>query len=198
MEIEARSSELFGEPTPLVGWRIWWLHQDCLHSWNLNYIWPPGTVQAECQAGRLLEPPLPTHHQAPGERCNCGLWALWSLSSCLNKARRERLLMAPGYFPVVGVIRAWGEVAVHGDEGFRAQYARVVCLVADSIWDHALDSLTRQPGQLMRLLARIVPRHLPRRQAALNSAANRYGIPVVPLEQGVRVGLFGELGARVA
>jgi hypothetical protein len=168
-----------------------------LHSWNLNYVWPVGIVEAECQAGRMLDPPVPARHEAPGQHCHCGLWALWDLSACLDKTRRERLLMAPGYFPVVGVISAWGEVALHGHEGFRAQFARVECLLADSIWDSALDPYSSRGAQLTRLVRRLLPAASARRRAALQHASRRYGVPVLPFAQALRIGFLGELGARI-
>jgi hypothetical protein len=184
-------------PAPLVGWRAWWLHDGRLHSWNLNYVWSSGPVRAECQAGRLLDPPVPPRHDAPGHYCKCGLWALWTLSACLEKARHERLLMAPGYFPVIGVISAWGEVALHGDEGFRAQFARIDCLLADSIWDAVFDRLVPCRARLTRGLRTLLPALAGRRTRAVARAAANYGIPALPLGQALEIGLLGELGARV-
>lgn len=186
-----------GSRLPLVGWRAWWLHDGRLHSWNLNYVWPAGTVEAECRLGGPREAARPPRHQAPGAYCHCGLWALWTLSTCLERARRERLLMAPGYFPVVGVISAWGEVAIHGHEGFRAQYSQVSCLLSDTLWDPVFDRFSNRRSMVLRALRHLVPGTSQRRLQALSLAAQRYGIPVLSLEQALKVGLLGELGARV-
>lgn len=186
-----------GSRLPLVGWRAWWLHDGRLHSWNLNYVWPAGTVEAECRLGGPRESARPPRHQAPGAYCHCGLWALWTLSTCLERARRERLLMAPGYFPVVGVISAWGEVAIHGREGFRAQYAQVSCLLSDTLWDPVFDRFSNRRSMVLRALRHLVPGTSQRRLEALSLAARRYGVPVLSLEQALKVGLLGELGARV-
>jgi hypothetical protein len=195
--VDARSFPSHAARSPLVGWRVWWLHEGRLLSWNLNYVWPAGQVEAQCQAGRLLDPPLPPRHTAPGEGCGCGIWALWRLSACLNKARGERLLMAPGYFPVIGIISAWGEVALHGDEGFRAQFARVTCLLSEPIWDTAFDRYSSIGSRATRLLGRLLPGP-GRRPGVLAQAATRYGVPVVSLQRALDIGLLSELGAQIA
>lgn len=183
---------------PLVGWRAWWLHRGRLHSWNLDYVWPAGTARAECRAGRLIEPHPPVSHQAPGQLCHCGFWALWDLSACLDRARRERVLPAPGHIPVIGVITGWGDVALHGEEGFRTEYAQIACLIANPVWDAAFDAYSYRPTGIGRVLRRAFPVLAAGRVPALRRAATHYGVPVVPLGRAIDIGLLGELGARTS
>ena len=76
----------------------------------------------------------------------------------------------------VGLIQGFGSVALHGEEGFRAGAATVMCIFAD-------------------LPDRIDYSHLRAR------VAERYGVPCVSLQAAMSIGLLSEFGvdcARVA
>jgi hypothetical protein len=106
---------------------------------------------------------------------------------------------------VLGLIRAWGELAVHETEGFRAQYAAPVCLFTDWIWD-AAPSIRPEtsPGRwwsaLRRLLAGdfLVGEPASDLEAKIREAADEYGIPALSLPDAVRLGALQELGVDPA
>ena len=96
---------------------------------------------------------------------------------------------------VVGLIVGWGAIAIHSDEGFRAQRAAIRCLLADSIWDKSLDPLCAQlprwlaMGRWLGLLAK--SRATP---SALRGVASEYAVPMLPLADAVRSGVLAEFG----
>jgi hypothetical protein len=131
--------------------------------------------------------------RSPGQHCQCGIWALWDLGRCVAKGRDH--LSSVRTVLVVGLIVGWGTVAIHGDEGFRAQRAAIRCLLADSIWDKSLDPLCDQlggwlaAGRSLGLLARSRPT-----LSALQGVASEYAVPVLPLADAVRSGVLAEFG----
>ena len=131
--------------------------------------------------------------RSPGQHCRCGIWALWDLGRCVAEGRYH--LSSVRTELAVGLIVGWGTVAIHGDEGFRAQRANIRCLLADSIWDESLDPLCdqlerwRSAGRWLGLLAR--SRSTP---SALQGIASEYAVPVLPLADAVRSGLLAEFG----
>lgn len=182
---------------PIVGWRLWRVHDDGLQSWVVSHTWQPGHNRARCLAER--PDPCPT---CPGRACHCGFWALWSPSACIRKAQAyptpERRL-------VMGLMVGWGSVALHGDEGFRAQYARALCLFSDWPWERRMRLLTagaarrwvmRRVGPIGRRL--LESRDQSERRAALAATASRYGIPALPLEEALHRGVLTELGVGQA
>src|SRR5207247_11201720 len=106
---------------PLIGWRLWRLQGASLQSWGVDYHWRPGVNSASCIST------IRACVASPGKHCQCGFWALWSPLQCL--ARAQELEEPPWH--VLGLITAWGTVALHGREGFRAQHASVTCLFTD-------------------------------------------------------------------
>lgn len=104
-----------------------------------------------------------------------------------------------GEFPVLGLIRGWGEVAVHGREGFRCQYATATCLFTDWFWgaEFQSDSVARL-GSILRLWqlggCKAGVASPPERAAAIGQVARRQGVPAVSLEHALAYGLLGELG----
>ena len=158
-------------------------------SWAVDRAWEPGENRATClaPAGRRCM-------AAPGHGCMCGLWALWSPSRCLSKAcddRYERLT-------AMGLVVGWGTVALHGDEGFRAERGRVVCLFEDWVW-RPREPMEQPQGLLQRLVSLLrghdqPPEPDPDRPLELARAAERYSVPLVTLREAVRVGLLAELG----
>jgi hypothetical protein len=101
----------------------------------------------------------------------------------------------------VGLIRGWGEVALHGSEGFRAAKASIACLLTDWPWDapRALPE-GRLAGRWRPRLRRALqylsspPPPEPWHAHMLREAAALYGVPLVSLEESLRIGLLEELG----
>src|SRR5919198_1555586 len=112
---------------PLLGWRLWRVRGPRLESWAASCAWDTTDNAARCLA------PVRRCSRSPGRGCRCGFWGLFSPLRCLDRARAERTERSS----VLGLIRAWGEVAVHGQEGFRAEHASVVCLFTDWVWEAA-------------------------------------------------------------
>src|SRR5215831_8072891 len=115
---------------PVLGWRLWRLREGQLASWGVDYRWDPGDNHARCivrgrSACRL----------SPGQYCQCGIWAVWSPRECRDRAGMEAGV--DGSEHVMGLISGWGTIAVHGREGFRAEWAAVRCL------------FTNRPGTLV-------------------------------------------------
>ena len=101
-------------------------------------------------------------------------------------------LLRPG--AVIGLVAAFGTVAVHGREGFRAEMARVTCLFSDEIalapverlWRSLRRRLHRGDGSLNDL---ILPDNL-------KPVASRYSVPLVSHQSAISLGLLGELGVQ--
>ncbi|MBO0683147.1 MAG: hypothetical protein J2P45_08335 [Candidatus Dormibacteraeota bacterium] len=176
------------EPEPVVGWRLWRVRQDRLMSWAVDRAWDLGENHATClaPAGRRCL-------NSPGHGCLCGLWAVWNPMRALKRARDDRYER----LTVLGLVVGWGEVAIHGEEGFRAERARVVCLFEDWVWRRREEEVTA--GLLKRFVSLIrgdiePPEPDPDRSLHLAQAADRYMVPLLPLREAVRVGLLAELG----
>lgn len=180
---------------PIVGWRLWKLHGTHLRSWVVAQDWAVGPNQARCLAGDVAAclfnpPPSMRCAHPPGRDCKCGLWALWEFGACARKAREESQRW-DSRDVVIGLMEGWGTVAIHGDEGFRSQYAVVRCLFTDTIAD-------RVPARAhwWERFAGIVRsgESGARRATTLQRAAELYGVPLVSLADAVRLGVLGELG----
>ena len=135
----------------------------------------------------------------PGKHCQCGFWALWSPLQCL--ARAQEPVEPPWH--VLGLVSGWGTVALHGREGFRAQYASVTCLFTDWAGSAAVPSLA--DSRLERWWRRVLGRRFngrlragakpdPERLSALQGAATRYAVPLVSLRGALDLRLPGEWG----
>lgn len=121
---------------PLVGYRGW-MHKDGkLYSCYREVEWPQtGTVTSECIHPNIAfnlylaserENARPKRkfsaHLAPDINCSCGVYALSEYPS-----QRESLPWPSQAF--TGVMLGWGHT-VMGTKGFRAEYAKIVALVA--------------------------------------------------------------------
>jgi hypothetical protein len=172
---------------PLIGWRLWKVREAELRSWAVEHVWEPGENKAVCLAAGL--------HQcleAPGRSCRCGFWALYSPVAAIRLASES-----PAGGAVIGLVEAFGTIAIHGTEGFRAEMARVSCLFTDEIALVPFEQLWRS---LLRRLHRakdpdFVDRG-PSRIGALKPVASRYAVPLVSLRSAVSLGLLGELGVK--
>lgn len=173
-----------------LGWRLWRLRPEGLRSWAARSYWTPGANHAAC----LSASPCPT---SPGPACRCGFWALFSVTRCLEHARldpREDMT-------VFGLVQGWGEVALHGEEGFRAADAAIVALFLDWIWGPDSSSGREGRGWWWRLLhpgealgsqSRTPPD--PSRERLLAGVARSYAVPVLPLADALGSGLLAEVG----
>lgn len=183
---------------PALGWRLWRLRRGRLWSWVLDYAWERGPIEARCMVDQASSrATLFVQRQpcmrSPGRHCQCGIWALWDLGRCVARGRDHISSLRSEL--VVGLIAGWGTIAVHGDEGFRAQRAEILCLLTDSIWNDSMDSLCGQQswwlasGRWLGLVAgrRSTP-------SSLRRAASAYAVPVLALADAVRSGLLAEFG----
>ncbi len=172
---------------PVVGWRLWRVSQDELCSWAVEYVWQPGDNKAVCLADRLYRCPQP-----PGTSCRCGFWALYSPVAAIRLASATPTARA-----VIGLVAAFGTVAVHGREGFRAEMARVTCLFTDQI---ALAPFERLWRSLRRRLHRPADDGLKdqilSRTDTLKPLAGRYAVPLISLQSAISLGLLSELGVQ--
>jgi hypothetical protein len=102
---------------------------------------------------------------------------------------------------VLGLVRGWGAVALHGNEGFRAEHAAVMCLFSD--WPFLSGGVRPGEGESsrwLRMLSLLLhgdsgppPANQRDRAAALRDAAGNYGVPLVSIAESVKVGLLQEL-----
>lgn len=165
---------------PLVGWRLWRALDDTLVSWIAEEDWAPGENVAECLAQYRTPCEAP-----PGAGCLCGFWATFGPDRCLQLVRPRLGERTLGFYgrPVLGLVAGWGEVTVHGREGFRAERAAPVLLFSDVVRPRGLHPLRGWHR---------------RRAATLAGLRRRYGVPVLSLEDAVHHGVLAELGAGQA
>lgn len=174
---------------PVLGWRLWRVRDTArLHSWGVRHEWEPGVNEATCMGSRHF-------HTSPGESCNCGFWALNSPKRCIRYARDT----ITDRSSVVGLVRGWGQVALHGKEGFRAQYASPVCLFSNWLWDQPqLRSVSELGwwGRVQRALnlteAPMAPART--RAALLRQTAEAYAVPLLSFQDAIRSGFLAEQG----
>lgn len=156
------------DQAPVIGWRTWVVDGDRLTAISRRSVWEPGENRAECFARGCSD--------VPGRHCHCGFWALNSPVAAMYMAMGRRF--APPGVPVpqpavaVGLIHGYGAIALHGAQGFRAEYASIVCLFADA----------PQPCQ---------PSTDP-----LSAIAERYGVPHPTLQAALSIGLLQEFGVE--
>lgn len=88
---------------------------------------------------------------------------------------------------VIGLIAGWGDVAIHGDEGFRAARARVICLFDTNPWSEALDELGWEyPTD--------TPRPALAGSGSLRLTASTYHVPLLSLRTAASHAVLSELG----
>lgn len=180
-------------PEPMLGWRCWQFARERPASgglrlgsigtgalpvtdtyWNVtDTYWNVGVNVAVCKAlpcdcdgCRAIIPP----HEAPGRSCGCGFWALWE-----HPWRAARFTIWSDY--IIGLVEGSGVVAIHGDEGFRAQKARVLLLLTDYPNDGAEKAMRE---------------HL--YVGWIADLAGHYGVPALSLKDAITSGLLAELG----
>jgi len=112
---------------PVIGYRGWRVvgvtGKERLQSVNANFgAWDLGVTTAKCGIDRK--------HPAPHFHCECGLYVLADLAA------------APFWYSqtgippdvVIGAVVGWGNVIQHGDEGWRAQYARPIAFLKTDVF----------------------------------------------------------------
>lgn len=151
-------------PRPIVGFRSWSASLDG----DLYPILGPGAPGPDNPPPSYLawnvEPAwsaCPHGHDQPAENCVCGLWA------------NARIKPDHGGF-VCGAIVGWGRVILHED-GFRAQYARLLALLDDDDYPDGFD----QAGH---------------RREFINAVAERRRLPVLSADElATYAAWFGDL-----
>lgn len=169
---------------PVAGVRAWIATEESsgavvLRSQVLPHsAWRSSTETAACGLGRLP-------HDAPDERCECGLYAWWQLDDTAVGQAADAVATALGLHPlgaVLGAVIGWGDRVVLHREGWRSGRARIVALCAP---DRAVC------GEMLRTyLARVEPyadwaaerasRSVWASEAVVRRVAGAYGVPVVP------------------
>ena len=172
---------------PVVGWRLWKVREDELYSWAIEHVWQPGDNTAVCLSDGPFRCP-----QAPGTSCRCGFWALYSPVAAIRLASAK-----PNARTVIGLVAAFGTVAVHGSEGFRAEMSRVTCLFSDEIASAPVERLWRSLRRRLHRRSDVGLNDLSvRRTDTLKPVAGRYMVPLVSFQSAISLGLLGELGVR--
>jgi hypothetical protein len=99
---------------PVIGYRLWRLGDDALHSPYVEEKWERGVHVAVCRAERA------THTEpAPAHDCSCGLHAWYEPCPTLSWAATRHL--------VAGAIAMWGAIELH-PFGMRAARGTIVAL----------------------------------------------------------------------
>lgn len=114
---------------PVLGWRAWLVVEregrPRLRSLFVPTVWAPRhELVAECLCPRVI--PLPAflrrpRHDAPGRRCECGVYAT-DLKTTLRYLRNARGLDDRPLARVLGRVALWGTI-VECDRGWRASHA---------------------------------------------------------------------------
>jgi hypothetical protein len=96
---------------------------------------------------------------------------------------------------VMGLIKGFGTVALHGTEGFRAEMAMVTCIFADEIALAPAERLWRSLQRRFRRSASECPNDsMLRGTDAMKKLAGHYSVPLVSLQSALSLGLLSELG----
>ena len=146
---------------PVQAWRVWYvLRQERkvrLRSLYFPLLWEPGRrAEAECLHRCLLKPWRRREHEAPQERCDCGIYAATTPSAAADYLRFVEPAPAEAILYAVGRVSLWG-VVVECERGWRGSLAYPAALYVPT-----------------RLLARL-PRLTPQEVAA---GLAGYGVPV--------------------
>lgn len=163
----------------VIGWRMWVLTRGGLAAWAMRYTWAVGPNTASCLSAEVE---VGDHH-APGQRCRCGFWAVFDPGTCMVLLKKS----SPVDSVVLGLVRAWGDIAIHGEEGFRAEHASVACLFTDRLMDGMPKWVTGLDERLWTIRAR-----------RLRRTSERYGVPLLSLQDAYSTGLLAEFGVSTS
>ena len=109
---------------PVIGFRAWNVGaRSTLRSLNDGIPWPKKkAIHAKC----LVE----EKHKIPTWDCHCGVHVLAHLKDVPLWGESDS---------VAGAVIGWGHVIRHGDEGWRAEYARPIGLLDTRVYDESAD-----------------------------------------------------------
>lgn len=104
---------------PAVGYRVWFVKDDLLYSYNHGSLWKPEQpFEATCSRG--------SEHEVPDQRCSCGVYAAATFNHLYDMGyTKESGLFAavrPSDMLICGTVSLWGNI-VPGTQGWRAQFA---------------------------------------------------------------------------
>jgi hypothetical protein len=168
-----------GPGSTVIGWRVWLLSGSHLAAWAKRYTWAPGVNTASC----LSTEAEIADHRSPGSACRCGFWAVFDPGASIAMLRKA----GPVDGAVLGLIHAWGDIAIHGKEGFRAEHARVACLFSDRLLDGMPRWVTGLDERGWTLRAR-----------RLRQVSERYGVPLLSLRDARSTGVLAEFGVSAS
>ena len=169
---------------PLIGWRTWASVDDGhglrLHSVVFATRWPPRErLEAVCahrtRCGLLARLLRIEPHEAPDERCECGIYAACTPDLALAYLDQHGHLWN-ARSPLIGQVALWGRV-IEYERGWRSTFA--------------------YPTRLYLLRPTLSRRRGPDAPTLVRRLAV-YGVPVDVLEARTTAGLLNELAARVA
>lgn len=111
---DSRPLEQVKDDFPLIAFRTWKImHPGYLADANGFALWEPRQrIEATCRAMK--------HHDAPQEKCSCGIYALKTMEQ-LDQYLRT-ISLGHGATHVLGQVWLWGTV-IECENGYRAQYA---------------------------------------------------------------------------
>ena len=182
----ARPSFVDKLENPVIGYRCWSIGKDAVTGAPRltsvgNYLFPDhwapkAATEAHCRlhpGGVKYLAPLrfgldaEWHgHPVPDWYCECGLYVLSNLADAPN------WLHHTGIPHVFGAVVGWGKVIEHGDEGYRAEYARPIAFLgadaAKNLWRPRNETYWT-PDEL------------------ISAAAEEYGVPVIATRKGLEL-----------
>ena len=104
---------------PAVGYRVWFVKEDRIYSYNHGSHWEP-MQPFEAQCARKSE------HEVPDERCSCGVYAAATFNRLykMGYTKESGLFAArsPDDVLICGEVALWGNI-IPGQHGWRAQFA---------------------------------------------------------------------------
>jgi hypothetical protein len=93
-----------------------------LRALNRGDYWDPKGITAKCNARQ--------EHESPAQRCMCGIYALKSAKEAIKYVVVHPWKPVEGV--VVGAVDLWGKF-IEGDNGYRAQHAKVTALLCNNV-----------------------------------------------------------------
>lgn len=103
---------------PAVGYRVWFVKDNLLYSYNHGSMWPPEQAfVATCER---------SEHEVPDPKCSCGSYAAATFNRLYDMGyTKESGLFAavhPSDVLICGEVSLWGNI-IPGQHGWRAQFA---------------------------------------------------------------------------
>jgi hypothetical protein len=169
---------------PIVAWRLWSVVREkglVLRSLFHPFVWPRRQpLHATCERWRPLARMIDRHHDTPGDRCTCGIYAadLSVIGDYLGEPPAGGVESVPR---VVGLVSLWGSV-LECDHGWRASHGYPAALfvpvfASGTETDPPPDEIARELGEY-GVPVEIVTAAQPQR---LIESLERESLPVTPL-----------------